>query len=34
MGKLAIFRLQLREEFGAMWLSDYIDNYLNCNISI
>lgn len=28
MGKLAIFRLQIREVFGAMWLSDYIDNYL------
>lgn len=28
MSKLAIFRLKLREEFGAMWLSDYVDNYL------
>lgn len=28
MGKLAIFRLQIREVFGAMWLSDYIDNNL------
>lgn len=26
MGKLAIFRLKIRNEFGAMWLSDYIDN--------
>lgn len=26
MGKLAIFRLKLRQDFGAMWLSDYIDN--------
>ena len=24
--KLAIFRLHIREQFGAMWLSDYIDN--------
>lgn len=28
MEKLAIFRLQIREVFGAMWLSDYIDNNL------
>ncbi len=28
IGKLAIFRLKLRNVFGAMWLSDYIDNYL------
>lgn len=26
MGKLAMFRLKIREDFGAMWLSDYIDN--------
>lgn len=26
MGKLAMFRLKIRETFGAMWLSDYIDN--------
>ncbi len=26
MGKLAMFRLKIRENFGAMWLSDYIDN--------
>lgn len=26
MGKLAIFRLKIRDNFGAMWLSDYIDN--------
>ena len=24
--KLALFRLKIRECFGAMWLSDYIDN--------
>lgn len=28
MSKLAIFRLKIREDFGAMWLSDYIDNCL------
>lgn len=27
-GKLAILRLNLRQTFGAMWLSDYIDNNL------
>ena len=26
IGKLAMFRLKIREIFGAMWLSDYIDN--------
>ncbi len=26
MSKLAIFRLKIRYDFGAMWLSDYIDN--------
>lgn len=26
MSKLAMFRLNIRQEFGAMWLSDYIDN--------
>ena len=26
--KLAMFRLKIRNNFGAMWLSDYIDNYL------
>lgn len=26
IGKLAIFRLKIRNDFGAMWLSDYIDN--------
>lgn len=26
MGKLAIFRFQIRQTFGAMWLTDYIDN--------
>lgn len=24
--KLSIFRLSMREAFGAMWLSDYVDN--------
>lgn len=28
MEKLAIFRLSIRDDFGAMWLSDYVDNYL------
>lgn len=28
IGKLAMFRLSIRNDFGAMWLSDYIDNYL------
>ena len=28
ISKLAMFRLKIRNEFGAMWLSDYIDNYL------
>ena len=26
IGKLAIFRLKIRDILGAMWLSDYIDN--------
>lgn len=26
IAKLAVFRLKIRETFGAMWLSDYIDN--------
>lgn len=26
ISRLAIVRLQLRRDFGAMWLSDYIDN--------
>lgn len=26
IGKLAIFRLKIRDTIGAMWLSDYIDN--------
>lgn len=26
MSKLPLFRLKIREDFGAMWLSDYIDN--------
>ncbi len=29
IGKLAIWRLQTRENFGSMWLSDYVDNKLN-----
>ena len=28
MSKLAIWRLATRENFGSMWLSDFIDNYL------
>lgn len=28
LSKLAIFQLKIRNEFSAMWLSDYIDNYL------
>lgn len=28
IAKLAILRLQLRQIYGAMWLSDYVDNYL------
>lgn len=28
MGRLAIWRLQTRETFGSMWLSDFVDNYL------
>lgn len=28
MGNLTIFRLKIRNDLGAMWLSDYIDNYL------
>lgn len=27
MGKLSIFRLKIRDDFKAMWLSDYVDNY-------
>lgn len=26
LNKLAMFRLKIRKSFGAMWLSDYIDN--------
>lgn len=26
ISRLAIFRLKIRNDFGAMWLSDYIDN--------
>ena len=28
MGKLAIWRLNTREQFGSMWCSDYVDNRL------
>lgn len=28
IGKLALWRLATREQFGSMWLSDYIDNRL------
>ena len=28
MGSLAVWRLQTRETFGSMWLSDFVDNYL------
>lgn len=28
VGKLAIWRIQTREDFGSMWLSDYIANNL------
>ena len=28
MGKLAVWRLATREQFGSMWHSDYVDNYL------
>ena len=28
MGKLAIWRLNTREQFGGMWKSDYVDNRL------
>ena len=34
IGKLAIFRLRIREPLGAMWLSDYIDNGYIKNIEI
>lgn len=34
MSKLAIFRLKIRNDFGAMWLSDYIDNGYIKNINI
>ena len=28
MGRLAMWRLQTRENFGSMWLSDYVQNRL------
>lgn len=28
IGKLAMWRLKYRHQFGAMWLDDYIDNYI------
>lgn len=34
MSKLAMFRLKIRDVFGAMWLSDYIDNGYIKNINI
>lgn len=34
IGKLAMFRLKIREAFGAMWLSDYIDNGFIKDINI
>lgn len=34
LGALAIYRLKIREQFGAMWLSDYVDNYLINDIKI
>lgn len=33
IGRLAIVRLNINESFGAMWLSDYIDNELTDNKS-
>lgn len=29
IGKLAIWRIKARPIFGCMWLSDYVDNYLD-----
>ncbi len=29
VGKLAIWRLRTREDFGSTWLTDYVDNRLN-----
>ncbi len=29
VGKLAIWRLRTREDFGSTWLSDYVENRLN-----
>lgn len=29
IGKLALWRLATREQFGSMWLSDYVENRLN-----
>lgn len=33
IGKLAVLRLKMRD-FGAMWLSDYVDNRIMKDISI
>ena len=33
VGKLAIWRLQTREDFGSTWLSDYVENYLGGYVS-
>ena len=33
IGKLAVLRLKMRD-FGAMWLSDYVDNRIMKDLSI
>jgi len=33
VGRLAMWRLETRETFGSMWLTDYVDNRLNEFIS-
>lgn len=33
VGKLVMWRLETRETFGSMWLTDYVDNRLNEFIS-
>ena len=33
MGKLAIWRIQTREDFGSTWLSDYVENKLGGFVS-
>ena len=32
IGKLAIWRLRTRDNFGGIWLSDFVANYLTDNI--